>query len=133
MEELNNENELKDDVLNENNQNKSVNDNKQTSYTTVSEETTSIKVDNKIYEVPIALKPISSWGYFGFMVLFSVPFIGFIIMTIFALGGTKNVNLKNFARSQFCFILVVLILIGITFFITGATTIFSRLININFN
>ena len=54
--------------------------------------------------------PISMWGYFGYQILFSIPCIGFIFLLIFSFGGTKNVNLKNFARSYFCFLIIAFIL-----------------------
>lgn len=60
--------------------------------------------------IPEEYQPISMWGYFGYEVLFSIPCVGIIALLIFAFGGTKNQNLKNFARSYFCFILVLLVL-----------------------
>jgi hypothetical protein len=69
--------------------------------------------------IPEEYKPISMWGYFGYQLLFSIPCIGFIILCIFALGGTKNINLKNYARSYFCFIILTVILILIVFAITS--------------
>ena len=60
--------------------------------------------------VPEKYKPISMWGYFGYQLLFAIPCIGFIILIVFALGGTKNVNLKNFARSYFCWFVICLVL-----------------------
>ena len=133
MEEIKNENELNEEKVKDDSENKTFKTEEQTSYTNVAEEVVSVKVENKIYEVPASLKPISSWGYFGYIVLFSIPIIGFIVMAIFALGGTKNINLKHFARSQFCIILVLLIIIGISFFITGAKTIFDELSKLNFS
>lgn len=56
-------------------------------------------------------KPIGMWGYFGYELLFSIPLIGFIVLLIFAFGGTKNVNVKNFARSYFCMMIVWIIII----------------------
>ena len=60
--------------------------------------------------IPESYKPISMWGYFGYEILFSIPIIGFILLIVFSLGGTHNVNLRNFARSYFCFFLIGLIL-----------------------
>jgi hypothetical protein len=31
---------------------------------------------------------------------------------VFALGGTKNVNKKNFARSYFCFLIIFVIILA---------------------
>ena len=55
-------------------------------------------------------QPISMWGYFGYELLFSIPLVGFILLLVFSFGGTKNKNLKNFARSYFCFTIVVIVL-----------------------
>lgn len=67
--------------------------------------------------------PISMWGYFGYSILFSLPLVGFICVIIFSFGGTNNINLRNFARSQFCFFVIGLILtiiIGIITFIIAS-------------
>ena len=66
-------------------------------------------------DIPKEYKPISAWGYFGYEILFAIPLIGFILLLVFALGGTQNINLKNFARSYFCVYLLVLILFLILF------------------
>jgi uncharacterized membrane protein YvbJ len=65
--------------------------------------------------------PISMWGYFGYEILFSIPCVGFIMLLIFSFGGTKNINLRNFARSYFCFLIVVVILVAIFTAIAGAS------------
>ena len=61
--------------------------------------------------LPEEYRPISMWGYFGYQILFSIPCVGFIALLIFAFGGTKNVNLKNFARSYFCFTIILVVLV----------------------
>lgn len=78
------------------------------------------KYEPTLNSIPDEYKPISTWGYFGYEVLFAIPLIGLIIMTIFALGGTKNINLKHLARSKFCIIVVGLAIIGMGFLIGGA-------------
>ncbi|MGN0587891.1 MAG: zinc-ribbon domain-containing protein [Oscillospiraceae bacterium] len=55
-------------------------------------------------------RPISMWGYFGYEILFSIPIIGFIMLLVFSFGGTRNVNVKNFARSYFCYFIIVAII-----------------------
>ena len=71
--------------------------------------------ENKSYIVQTAdgkvvdYTPISMWGYFGYQILFTLPVVGFICLVIFALTN-KNQNVKNFARSYFCVIILVLIL-----------------------
>lgn len=63
--------------------------------------------------------PISMWGYFGYEILFSIPIVGFIFLLIYAFGGTPNKNLKNFARSYFCLVIIVLILVFIIASVVG--------------
>ena len=55
--------------------------------------------------------PISMWGYFGYEILFSIPCVGLICLIVFSFGGTRNINVRNFARSYFCFLIVLTILI----------------------
>lgn len=60
--------------------------------------------------------PISMWGYLGYQILFSIPCVGLIFLLVFSLGGTRNINLRNFARSYFCFMLVIFVM----FFVLGS-------------
>ncbi len=61
--------------------------------------------------IPEEYRPISMWGYFGYQILFAIPLIGFIILLVFSFGGTKNKNLRNFARSYFCYFILIVILV----------------------
>ena len=61
--------------------------------------------------IPFEYKPISMWGYFGYQILFAIPLIGFILLLVFSFGGTKNINLRNFARSYFCLLIILVIVI----------------------
>ena len=54
-------------------------------------------------------KPISMWGYFGYQLLYSIPLIGFIILIINAIGH-PNINVRNYSRSFFCGLIIVLII-----------------------
>ena len=78
--------------------------------------------------LPEEYRPISMWGYFGYQILFSIPCVGFIALLIFAFGGTKNVNLKNFARSYFCFTIILVVLVVLfTIAFGGAAAAYSNL------
>lgn len=71
--------------------------------------------------------PISMWGYFGYELLFFLPVVGFILLIVFSLGGTQNINVRNFARSFFCFYIVIfLIILIISACGIGAAALFSR-------
>ena len=63
--------------------------------------------------------PLGAWAYFGYNLLFSIPLVGFILLIVFSFGGTKKINLRNYARSFFCvmalsvIILIILAALGV--------------------
>ena len=57
-------------------------------------------------QLPEEFKPLGAWAYFGYNILFSIPLVGFILLLVFSLGGTRNINLRNYARSFFCLLLI---------------------------
>lgn len=65
-------------------------------------------MDN-FYNGPEEYRPISMWGYFGYEILFSIPVVGLILLIVFSFTA-KNQNVKNFARSYFCFIILAIII-----------------------
>lgn len=71
-------------------------------------------MNNNQNNIPSEYKPISMWGYFGYQILFAIPIIGFILLLVFSFGGTRNINLRNYARSYFC--LFIIIVVAIIFF-----------------
>lgn len=75
--------------------------------------------------IPESYRPISAWGYFGYNLLFSIPILGFILLIVFACGGTANINLKNYARSFFCtfaIALIIAVIAAIIITVTGVAT-----------
>lgn len=77
------------------------------------------QVNNQVNNIPEEYRPISMWGYFGYEILFSIPCVGFILLLVFSFGGTKNQNLRNFARSYFCFLIVMIIIAVIVALVGG--------------
>lgn len=69
----------------------------------------------KTANVPAEYRPISMWGYFGYQILFALPIIGWICIIVFALTAS-NQNLKNFARSQFCVLIIWIVLFCVSAF-----------------
>ena len=55
--------------------------------------------------------PIGMWGYFGYQLLFAIPIVGFILILVFSFGGTRNINLRNYARSTFCWLIIVAVVL----------------------
>lgn len=81
-------------------------------------------MDNNI---PSQYKPLSPWAYFGYEILFSIPFIGFILLIVFALNN-DNINRRNFARSYFCALILIIIIIII---LAACGVSFAGLSNLN--
>ena len=61
--------------------------------------------------LPEEYKPLSPWTYFLLNIVYAIPLIGIIVLIVMALGGTDNINKRNYARSFFCSLLVSAILI----------------------
>ena len=68
--------------------------------------------------VPFENKPLSPWAYLGYQILFSIPLVGFIMLIILSTKAAQNVNLRNFARSYWCALLICVIL-GLVLAIIG--------------
>ena len=62
----------------------------------------------KNYDYGYGFKPISAWGYVGRSILWSIPVIGWLILLCKAIGA-KNRNVRNYARSFFCKLLLAII------------------------
>ena len=56
--------------------------------------------------------PVSTWGFVGIILLFSVPVIGWIFCLVWACGGCTKVNKRNLARA-YILIFVLLLLVSI--------------------
>ena len=78
---------------------------------------------NDYNNLPDEYRPISMWGYFGHEILFSIPIVGLSVLLVFSFGGTNNVTLRNFARSYFCFLIVIVIFAIIVAIIGGAAAV----------
>lgn len=59
--------------------------------------------------IPEDYQPISMWGYFGYQFLFALPVVGWVLCISFALMA-RNHNLRNFARSQFCYLIIYIVI-----------------------
>lgn len=64
--------------------------------------------------IPENCNPLSPWAYLGWQFLFSIPLVGFILLIVFSTGAARNRNLRNFARSYWCALLIVLIIAVVT-------------------
>lgn len=82
-----------------------------------------VYVNTDSSRIPEEYTPISMWGYFGYELLFSIPIVGFILLIVFSVSAT-NKNLKNFARSYFCLLIIVMIILFIVLGVAGASLLF---------
>ncbi len=68
---------------------------------------------SKYYDhIPYEYRPISMWGYFGYTILFCIPILGLILALVWSFGA-GNVKLRNFARTQFCVLIIIGIVLGV--------------------
>ena len=68
-------------------------------------------------KLPEKYKPLGAWAYFGYSLLFCIPIVGLILLIVYSFSD-KNINRRNFARSYWVAILIVLIVsivLGIIF------------------
>lgn len=73
------------------------------------------------FNIPEEYRPISMWGYLGYQLLFAIPCAGFILILVFAFGGAKNKNVRNFARSYLCLWLLIFVLYLLIFLLFGGS------------
>ena len=73
--------------------------------------------------IPEKYRPISAWGYFGYNLLFMLPIAGLILLIVFSFDNS-NINRRNYARSYFCGLLIVIIIL-IVLVALGAGTFYS--------
>ncbi len=76
------------------------------------------KEREEIDRLPDKYRPLGAWGYFGYQLLFTIPLVGFICLIVFALSD-GNINRRSFARSYFCFTIIVAIIVVIVLIAVG--------------
>lgn len=82
--------------------------------------------------IPAEYAPLSPWKYFWYNILFSIPVVGFVFLIVFSCGGARNLNLRNYARSFFCALLIgVIALVVIVVLCVAAGVSFGELIEFN--
>lgn len=74
------------------------------------ERTTVTRTTTREVIIPEDYEPIGMWGYFGYQLLFMIPVVGWILCISFAVMA-KNYNLRNFSRSQFCYLIIYIVIV----------------------
>lgn len=87
--------------------------------------------EEKYANIPDEYIPIGVWGYFGYNILFRIPVIGLVLMLVFSFGGTSNINLKNYARSQFCILIIIFAVLGVFCLMVGVAYVFKLVPNLD--
>lgn len=77
-------------------------------------------------QIPYEYRPLSPWAYFGYQLLFAIPIVGLILLIVFSFSSS-NINRRNFARSYFCVLLILAIIVGIIALTGGGMAVFSRI------
>ncbi len=67
--------------------------------------------------IPSEYRPLSPWAYIGYSFLFSIPLVGLVLLIVFSFNS-ENLNRRNFARSYWCALLLVIIIV-IVLAVTG--------------
>ena len=70
--------------------------------------------------LPDEYKPVSVGKYIGYSFLFSIPFVGFIILLITAFGSSTNKSLKNYARAMLVMYAIAVVLCIVMVVLMGA-------------
>ena len=73
-------------------------------------------------------RPMGAWGYFGYEILFNIPVVGVILLIVFSFDDSYMAR-RNFARSHFCLLALVAILLAILFAVLVSTGLWLQLIS----
>ncbi|MDD3946746.1 MAG: hypothetical protein PHI19_02795 [Clostridia bacterium] len=83
---------------------------------------------HEIQHIPPKYRPITAWGYFFYQILFSIPVIGLIFLLIFSFSSS-NIVRRSFARSYFCFFILIVIIAAIVITSIGGFAAIADLLN----
>lgn len=59
-------------------------------------------------KIPSEYYPVSSWGFVGLQILYSIPVVGLVFLLIHTFSKS-NLSRRNFARSIWCWTLLIII------------------------
>lgn len=59
-------------------------------------------------KIPSEYYPVSSWGFVGLQILYSIPVVGLVFLLIHTFSKS-NLSRRNFARSIWCWVLLAVI------------------------
>lgn len=79
-------------------------------------------------QVPEEYRPLSPFAYFGYTILYNIPLIGWIFLVIHAIAAT-NVNKRNYARSYFVILFLLILIFVVTMLIGASSGIFEAIEN----
>ena len=71
---------------------------------------------NTSNDIPREFRPMSPWAMVGYSLLFYIPIIGFILLLVYSFDDSYIAR-RNFARSHFCALLLMIPLIVLSFIV----------------
>ena len=78
------------------------------------------KAAQPVSQIPKEYKPIGPWGYIGWSLLYAIPVLGVILLIVFSFNKS-NINRRNYARSYWCGLLLVVVLLVTGVAVAAAT------------
>lgn len=82
-------------------------------------------------DLPPQYRPLSAWAYWGLGLLFTVPIVGLVFLIVFSCSSA-NINRRSFARSYFCWMLLIGIVITV-FLLAGGSLSFLETLSESIN
>ena len=78
--------------------------------------------------LPAQFRPLSAWAYFGYSLLFAIPVVGFVFLIVFTFNGS-NINRRSFARSYWCGLILVAVIVLVILLIAALSGGISALVD----
>lgn len=79
------------------------------------------------YNPTLDYTPLGMWSYFGYDILFMIPLVGILLLIVFSVGGTSNINLRNYARSKFCLIIILSVILLLLIMLGGGLAAYTMM------
>lgn len=74
-------------------------------------------------------KPVSVGDWILTLIILAIPVVGFIMMVVWAFGGTPSVSKRNYCRACFVFVLISIVLGMLFLFAFGGLAMLSANMN----
>ena len=72
-------------------------------------------------------KPVSVGDWILTLIIFCIPIVGFIMMLVWAFGGTSSVSKRNYCRACLFFVILAVVLSLLFLFVFGGLAALSNM------